>query len=246
MVHRFFVPPDSIHGQTIEFRPAQAHQIRDVLRLRPGERVVVLDNSTKEIDVELGRVERSGVSGRVLIERPAAGEPSTRVILYQALIKSDKFEWVLQKGTELGISAFVPIRTRRSVAAGVGAAKFERWKQIVQEAAEQSGRGKLPLLCSHLPLKVGLTQARTEGGLVLLPHGRESGRTLKQVLGATDPQTVHLFIGPEGGFAEDEIGDAAAVGAITISLGPRVLRAETAALVSAAAIFYERGDLSLA
>ncbi len=243
MAHRFFVSPAAIQNNTVNFSTAQAHQLRDVLRMRAGENVIVLDNADNEFTVVLTQLTRDVVRGEIIERRAAAGEPRTRIVLHQALLKADKFEWVLQKGTELGIAAFAPIVSERSVQA-VSQNKFARWSQIVAEAAEQSGRGKIPPLAPHQALAQALQVAQRAGGLILIPWELEAARNLKQTLAASDAPTIHLFIGPEGGFAENEIAPARADGAQTITLGPRILRAETAGLVAASAILYERGDLS--
>lgn len=244
-MHRFFVSLATIQNNAVRFTSAHAHQLRDVLRMRTGDAVLVLDNAGSEYHVVLSRITRDGVQGEIVEQRAARGEPRARVILYPALLKADKFEWVLQKGTELGIAAFAPVITERSVR-DVGAHKFARWTQIVTEAAEQAGRGKIPPLYAHQPLGHALRAAQLSGGLLLLPWEGELTRDLKTVLDASAAETIHLFIGPEGGFTETEIQDASKHKASIITLGPRILRAETAGLVAASAILYARGDLSRA
>lgn len=244
-MHRFFVSPDSIRNGIVHFTNAQAHQLRDVLRMRAGDEVVVLDNAGSEYRVVLQHVTREEARGEIAQQHAATGEPRTQIILYQALLKADKFEWVLQKGTELGIAAFSPIVSERSVQE-VGKQKFARWSHIVTEAAEQAGRGKIPPLYGHQLLSHALRVAPQHGGLVLLAWEQETKFDLQTVLGNSDAITIHLFIGPEGGLTENEIADAREKGAQPITLGNRILRAETAGLVAASAIFFARGDLSRA
>ncbi len=245
MRHRFFVSPDSISNTVVKFTSAQAHQLREVLRMRVGDKIVVLDNVGNEYRVVLNHVARDLAQGEMLEKRAATGEPRTEIILYQALLKGDKFEWVLQKGTEIGIAAFLPVASERSVQE-VGKNKFARWTQIVTEAAEQAGRGKIPALYAHQPLTHALSSAKLHGGLSLMAWEQENARDLKSVLEASDANKIHLFIGPEGGFSEMEIEDARKKRAEIITLGSRILRAETAGLVAASAIFFARGDLSRA
>lgn len=242
-MHRFFVEPTAIQGKRVRFAAAQAHQLRDVLRMRDGQELLVLDNTGNEYRVILAQMTRDGAQGEIVEERAAVGEPRTRVILYQALLKADKLEWVLQKGTEIGIAAFTPLSSERSVP-DVGKNKFARWGQIVTEAAEQAGRGKIPPLNPHLPLAAALKAAQTSGGLILMPWEQELTRDLKSALDASDAMSIHLFIGPEGGWTAQEVELAQAHGALSVTLGPRILRAETAGLAAASAIFYARGDLS--
>ncbi|MBI4672290.1 MAG: 16S rRNA (uracil(1498)-N(3))-methyltransferase [Chloroflexi bacterium] len=244
MLHRFFVTPDSIRDGVVQFTNAQAHQIRDVLRMRPTQEIFVLDNAGNEYRVRLSQFTRESVRGEILEKRRARGEPQTKIILYQALLKADKFEWVLQKGTEIGIAGFVPLTTARAIASNVGKQKFARWTQIVTEAAEQAGRGKIPPLGTLQPLAQAFEAAQKLGGALFVPWENESAQDLKRALDDSNAETIHLFIGPEGGFTNQEIEMAHAYGAQSITLGPRILRAETAGLVAASAILFARGDLS--
>lgn len=247
-MHRFFVTPESIHNKTVRFAETQAQQIRQVLRLQPGTRVVVLDNSGQEYVVTLMEVKRPRVVGRIEEQRPSTTEPHTHLTLYQSLLPRDKFEWVLQKGTEVGVSAFVPVVTQRSLVrdAIIAANKQARWERIVTEAAEQSRRGRLPAL--HLP--VTLAEALTKASsshCILIPWEKATkesiGTALSKLSGSLNRLAVTLFIGPEGGYSDEEIEQATAVNAIPVTLGRRILRTETAAVVAAALVLYELGDM---
>ncbi len=244
MAHRFFVTPESLREHAVFFNAAQAHQIRDVLRMRVGQEIVVLDNAGKQARVALSEISRAGVRGEILEMTRAQGEPRTHIILYQALVKADKMEWVLQKGTEVGITAFVPIKTARAIADAVSKQKYARWTQIVTEAAEQAGRGKIPQLESLQSLDAALASAQTRGGAAFIAWESENALDLRRALDGANTDTLHLFIGPEGGLTEQEIRMAQRFGAQSITLGPRILRAETAGIVAASAILFARGDLS--
>lgn len=240
-MHRFFVSADSIQGDKATLEPRVAHQLREVLRARPGTRFVLLDNTGWEYAVELSWAGREGGEGVVKERRPAPAEPRTAINLYQSLLKGDKFEFVLQKGTELGISAFYPVFSLRSVVTDVRPNRQERWSRVLAEAAEQSGRGRLPLLAEPV-LLTDACQGRE--GLSLLPWEAEKAVGLKEMLRRENRASpINLFIGPEGGFEVEEVEFARSHSVIPISLGPRVLRAETAGLVAAAAILYELGEL---
>jgi 16S rRNA (uracil1498-N3)-methyltransferase len=243
-LHRFFVPAESFrHGELI-LHGGQAHQIHDVLHLRAGEVIAALDNSGAEYHVELTRVERKAVHGHIVEKVAVSREPRTHLVLYQSLLKGEKFEWVLQKGTEIGISEFVPIITSRAVSDSVSRPKGARWERILVEAAEQSGRGKIPLLHPVQRLDDALKQAAARGGLALIPWEQEHGADLRSMLSAAGTDSpISLFIGPEGGFEGDEIDGARAQGVRSITLGSRILRAETASLVAASAILFARGEL---
>jgi 16S rRNA (uracil1498-N3)-methyltransferase len=259
-MHRFFVSPDQLEDDKVTITGPAAHHIRDVLRLGPGDSVVVLDNSGWEREVGILEVGREQVVGRVLSKTLATGEPRTKVSLFQGVLKGSHFELVLQKGTELGIVEFVPLISQRCVIASLDDVnkRMSRWQRIVQEAAEQSRRGRLPLLESAMTFSRACERAKRTGGLSLIPWEDEERVNLKLVLGKGEtkskgkeppsfpsrPFSVNLFIGPEGGFTLEEAILAQRYGIIPITLGPRILRAETAGLVAAAAILYELGDLS--
>jgi 16S rRNA (uracil1498-N3)-methyltransferase len=252
-VHRFFVPPDWIQGNEVTVTGPQAHQIARVLRMRPGDLVIVLDNAGWEIEVQLVAVDRSLVEGQVLRRRLASSEPRTKISLYQGVLKGSRFEFVLQKGTELGMVEFVPIIADRCVISDLDAVekKRSRWEWIIQEAAEQSRRGRKPVLRPAALFPRACEQARHAAGISLIPWEEEDSVALRDVLHPPPqhhernwpPLTISLFIGPEGGFSTDEIATARRYGLVPVTLGPRILRAETAGLVAAAAILYELGDM---
>lgn len=245
-MHRFFVPPDAIARGGVTILGPQAHQIANVLRMQAGDHIVVLDNSGWEMEIELVEVGPYRVEGQVVRRSLARGEPKIKVSLYQAMLKGDRFEFTLQKGTELGIVEFVPIITSRCVVANLDDInkKLERWERIIREAAEQSRRGHLPLLEAATMFQQACERARDAGGLFLLPWEEETRASLKDILTAsTLPFSISLFVGPEGGFTAEEVQMAKSYGAKTIGLGPRILRAETAGLVATSVILYEAGDL---
>jgi len=243
-MHRFFVPPDAVAAGRVRFSAAQAHQIVNVLRLRAGDRVKVLDDTGWEYEVELISLDRQSAEGRVRRKALATTEPRVKIVLYQAVLKGHRFELVLQKGTELGIVGFVPVVCERCVVGNLTdiESKLARWQRIIQEAAEQSHRAKLPQLQRPMLFEQACSNLQ---GLALLPWEEERQYGLRSFLRnlSTRPFTVHLFIGPEGGFSPGEVQVARHYGIRTVSLGPRVLRAETAGLAAAAAILYEWGDL---
>ncbi len=253
-MHRFFVPSNRIQGDEVTLTGPQAHQITRVLRMRPGDEIVVLDNSGWEIGVRLTAVEGELVRGEVLRRRLSRGEPRTKISLYQGVLKSKGFEFVLQKCTEVGVVEFVPVIADRCVVSDLGAVnrKRERWETIVQEAAEQSRRGRKPALRSVALFPQACERARQAGGLSLIPWEEETKQGLHDLLRTPPPGreqhwppfNINLFVGPEGGFTPEEIGIARRYGLAPVTLGPRILRAETAGLVVAAAILYELGDMS--
>ncbi len=248
-MQRFFVT--QIEQERAVFSPQQAHQIGVVLRMQPGQQVVVLDNLGWEYDAELVEVGRKRITAVISNKRPVTNEPACELTLYQAMLKRDNFEWVLQKGTEIGVTRFVPIITQRTVAK-FKPNKMTRWRKIITEAAEQSGRGRLPELTLPMSLDNAFTQVGASA-LGMMPWVGATSVTILSVLAnresSSDPMA--LFIGPEGGFTEDEVDNGRLHAIIPITLGKRILRAETAAVVASALVLQEveardtRGDDSL-
>jgi 16S rRNA (uracil1498-N3)-methyltransferase len=244
MTHRFFVTPECIAASSVALNDDTAHQIRAVLRLRPEDEIDVLDNSGQVYRVKLTTVNRTEVTGQIITRQLADTEPAVNVTLYQGTLKAQKFEWVLQKGTELGVSRFVPTVCQRSVAQNQKALlkKRTRWQAIIREAAEQSRRGKLPLLSVPVRFAEALTESTTLP-LTLVPWEKSGQGSLGTVLSQVGSvSNIGIFIGPEGGFSPDEVALARQLGAHIISLGPRIMRAETAGLALCAAIFYTLGE----
>ncbi len=274
-MHRFFVDPALLTGISEGMAPARgattfpsaippaefvtlpkelAHQVRDVLHLQVGEQLLLLNNSGDEIVAEVVALNKSSVDVRLLERRTGKNNSPVRVILCQGLLKSARFEWILEKGTELGVSVFSPILCRRSMAGleDAGAAKIQRWRRILQEAAEQCGRARLPELLPIRPLIHALNDI-PPGALALMPWEEEHGLSLRDALASFrhdeleqqaspgQPITVVLFIGPEGGLMAEEVRLAQRHGALAVSLGARILRAETAALAAVANVMYELG-----
>ncbi|MBK8904919.1 MAG: 16S rRNA (uracil(1498)-N(3))-methyltransferase [Anaerolineaceae bacterium] len=239
-MHRFFVAPECFAGDRVVLPEQIAHQIRKVLRLRAGAAIVVLDNTGCEYEVLLRQVDRQQVVGEAVAKRPCPNEPSVYLTLYQALMKRDKFEWVLQKGTEIGVSHFVPLVTQRSLVQDIDIkeGKQLRWEKIITEAAEQSRRGCIPSLHPPQTLAEALAAQPPQPGLIAWEEA--DGLTIRGVLGDGErPSHVSLFIGPEGGFAAEEVAAAQEAGLKAVTLGKRILRAETAALVASALVMHE-------
>jgi 16S rRNA (uracil1498-N3)-methyltransferase len=245
----FFVPPDVFSGDEVRLEGDLARRLSRVLRLKAGAAVVLLDGSGLEYETRLDAVGPQRVTGTVVGRRPGRPEPRVRLVLYQSLVKGERFDWVLEKGTELGVAAFVPLLSQRNVvrAAPGRPGRPERWRRVVREAAEQCGRSVLPELLPAEGLKEALSEAvdlrllpwEGEGTLGLATALRRARPALKGV----ERPTVAVLIGPEGGFAADEVAVARRAGAQVVSLGRRILRSETAGIVAAAAVLYELGEL---
>ncbi len=248
MPHHFFVDQPLASGQEITLPAAIAHQINRVLRLRPGAIITLLDGSGWAYSVELLQSGAQAVVGQVGAGHLVASEPRTAITLYAAPLKGDHYAYTLQKATELGVAAFVPIVTQRTVIDAAGTSKLERWRRIVREAAEQSGRGKVPPVAVPSAFAAACQQVAT-GGLNWIPWEEATGPGLSTAVSAQEASlvsgaTVGLFIGPEGGLTTEEITLAEQCGILPVTLGPRILRAETAAIVALTLILDSVGDLT--
>lgn len=236
-MRRFFVPAETIAGSEVILSPDLAHRISRVLRIRKGDHVILATGGPREYEVELTSLSNKGAMAIVLAEHDPPQEPRVAVTLYQALIKPNRFDLVLEKGTELGVSRFVPTICARTQGQfdEPSVSRADRWRRIIVEAAEQCGRGKLPEMAEPLQFEAAIADAQ---GVRLVAYESERGESLgEHVRGLSpSPDTVSLFIGPEGGFADAEIETANAAGAVTLSLGPRPLRAETAAIAACALV----------
>jgi 16S rRNA (uracil1498-N3)-methyltransferase len=232
-----------IAGTDLELPAEIAHQVRDVLRFVPGDTIRLLDGRGGEYPAEIIAVERKRVTVRLGAREEAPAEPGPRVTLCQGMLKAAKFELVLQKCTELGVAAFTPLLTERAVAAAdeLSEAKRRRWEHILAEAVEQSGASRLPDLTEPRPLMRALASL-PPGGIALFPWEEARGLSPRQALDAAVAERggiahvaeARIFIGPEGGFSPGEAALAEQAGARLVTLGPRILRAETAAIVATA------------
>lgn len=244
-MHRFIVKAALCEGALVEFSAEEAAHAFRVLRLRPGEAVEVSDGEGALFAAELTDVSRDAVRAR-LTAKLDSKEPPISLTLYMGYPKAEKLELIVQKLTELGASRIVPVVMARSVArpdAKDGAKKRERLERIALEAAKQCGRGRVPEIAESLGWKQALADM-AQRGVMLVPWEDARGTTLGGVHEACPGETdVGLLIGPEGGISAEEIADAESAGARTVTLGPRILRAETAAIASAAVVMALWGDI---
>jgi 16S rRNA (uracil1498-N3)-methyltransferase len=250
-IHRFFVeePLGGGEGAVVALPAHLAHQLDSVLRFRPGDPLVLFDGRGGEWQTETLSLRRGESTARLLRFAPGRPEPALRLTLCQAMIKADRFEWVLQKGTELGVAAFLPLLTRRVVGAGGKGSpaertrerllKAERWRRIVVEATEQCGRTVIPEI--HEPRALRTALAGNQPSVICWEGGHDA-LSLRDALARAGDQVARrgaqvseaqILIGPEGGFTDEEVAIATEAGAVPATLGPRVLRSETAAIAAA-------------
>ena len=239
-IHRFHVP-EAAPGARVSLPEHSAHHARDVLRLRPGAAVRVFDGAGAEFDALLDSVSRQGVSARITGAAAARPESPLFAVLALSPLRGDRMELVVQKATELGVAEIRPVITVRTDAAARPALKGsrqERWDKVASGAAEQSGRAVVPRVAPTTTLDA-LLDAPFDG-LKLLFLERTGPAPLSQL---PRPERVLLLVGPAGGWDDREVERAAAAGFVTAGLGPRILRAETAALAALSAVQVLWGDL---
>lgn len=231
-------------GDVVDLTPIH-HQLTRVLRAKAADTLQVLNGAGQVYTVTVATLERRSATGAITAVASALPEPSVTVTLYQCALKADKLEWVWQKATELGATTLAPVISSRTVVRPAAALERRRprWASIVREAAEQSGRGTLPTLAATADLATILTAAP---GLRLLAWEEGGTRpSLIHALGQAElpVREVSLLIGPEGGLSVEEVTQAETVGWQTVTLGPRILRAETAAVAAVAITLAALGEL---
>jgi len=232
---RFFVAAEAFDQDPIVFAPREAHHIARVLRLEAGAPLIVFDGR-REVDAELERVDGATVIARRTGAPRLTGRPAS-IALLQGVSRGPKMDLIVRMGTELGLAAIHPVLTSRSVA-GLGPARTDRWRRIAEQAARQSGRGDLPVVNAALPLD-GALAALGPVDLLVVPWERET-TPVGEVIAGCAFATAAVLIGPEGGLTDGEIAVARGAGGLTVSLGPLILRTETAGIVTAAMLLYER------
>lgn len=219
-----------------------------MLRLRPGEIVAVFDGSGFEWTVRLDEVKASKMQGEVIERRRPEVEPAVALTLCQAVLKADRFEFVLQRCTEAGVARFQPFVSERCVAEMPRGTKLARWERIVREAAEQSGRVVVPPILPSISLAELPDHPELAPAIALWEGERALSlrAALDRLTGADapGPAKLSLLVGPEGGLGASEVEGLAAAGIETASIGPRVLRAETAALAATVAALYHFGQMA--
>lgn len=235
---RFFVEGAKEIGGIVEIGGTDAHKIANVLRLSIGDRIVVIDSAARTFTVAIaavGRVVRATIEEEIFDDRAASA--ALRIDVAQAVPKGRRMDFVIEKGSELGVETFLPFYCERSVSREVGAEKAARWQRIARSAAQQCGRKSLPAVLDPMPYE-RLLERFGEYDAVLFTWELASPAPLHRRLAEALPASGRalVVVGPEGGFTHAEAELAQHRGAAMLWLGPRVLRTDTAALVLLAVI----------
>jgi 16S rRNA (uracil1498-N3)-methyltransferase len=220
--------------------------LRDSLRLELGEQIWVCDGEGTRYLMELTRVTKQELMGRILSTSREPLRTAPRLRLAQALLKGEKMDWVIQKATELGVSEIIPLQSRHTIVQLRPErldAQLARWQRIALEAAQQSEQWHMPVIAQPQPLTACLA-GHPASALSLILTERREGQSLNTVrLPEGGNESVLLLIGPEGGWSKEEVAQAEQAGYTLMSLGPHILRAETAAIVAVGILQSRMGAL---
>jgi 16S rRNA (uracil1498-N3)-methyltransferase len=238
-IRRAYHPDVKGSGSLLDLDPEESHHVARVLRLRRGDALSVFDGCGREWDGEIDAIDVRVVRIRVGCERSCPVEPALQVTLFQALCRPERMEWVIQKGTEVGASAFRPVRTERVETRDPSAERLDRWRRIAIEACKQSGRRAIP----EIGPVSGLPETAPPETLALLLDGGPESPPAGRYLSGPQPGSVWIAVGPEGGLTRDEISNCCEGGWKPAGLGPRTLRTETAGVVACSLVLHAWDDL---
>lgn len=254
-MHRFFVNPTQVNWQekkAVISDSDHAYKISQVLRLRENDQIVLLDGHGLLYNAQIASFFSRAVQCRLLSRRSVNTEPSLKITIAQSLIRGPKFDYALQKNTEIGVSEFIPVTTERTVIKlqDEGTSrdvekKIDRYQKIVRDAAEQSERGIVPIVKDIVSVKDLCKQNLTNYDLKLVCLERTQTNGIKEVLNSLQDKVtkVLILIGPEGGFTEEEAKLILNSGFTSVSLGKRIFRSETVGVITSGILFFYFGEL---
>lgn len=233
-MHHFFVSPDAVGEEYITITGTDVNHIRNVLRMKPGEEILLSDGQGRDFCCEIDTLSENRILAKIMDDSYGGTELSSEFYLFQGLPKSDKMEMIIQKAVELGVKEVIPVATKRAVVKldeKKAGKKIERWQAISESAAKQSRRGIIPRINQVMTFQEALDYAGSFD-LNIIPYENFKDMTeTKEVLDKiTGNMKVGIFIGPEGGFDEAEVELAMEKNVSPISLGKRILRTETAGM----------------
>ena len=245
-MHRFFVP--QLYNEEMHIEGVDARHISKVLRMQPGAQLQIVSDDGVSAMAEITAIDSERVTVRCLEKLAESHEPRVKLVLAQGLAKGEKMDFIIQKAVEMGAYSVIPVAMEHSVVRLDGAKaakKVERWQKIAESAAKQSKRDIIPEVQAVQSMTEMLAKCACQ--TKISAYECEDRLSLKAALKAAEEaggiSELLLIIGPEGGISEAELEQARQAGAVPVSLGRRILRAETAGLVAISAIFYETGDL---
>jgi 16S rRNA (uracil1498-N3)-methyltransferase len=234
-MHRFYVNQNQIQGNYVTITGPDVNHIKNVLRMKPGEEIIICNGQGKDCYCIINRVSEGEISAEIKSEETTGTELKSKITLFQGLPKKDKMELIIQKAVELGVHEIIPVMTKRVVVKledkKKEEKKLERWQAIAEGAAKQSGRGIIPVIKPVQTYKEAVMNAKSMGiGLIPYENAEDMQHTRQIFNNIGQFESIGIFIGPEGGFEESEIELAEANQILPITLGRRILRTETAGL----------------
>ncbi|MFH1369313.1 MAG: RsmE family RNA methyltransferase [Elusimicrobiota bacterium] len=237
----FFVPSKNIKNGRFVLKGEEALHILRVMRLKPGGNMQLFDGEGKIYSAEIESAAKDGLSGRILSENQSC-QVKTKINLFQAVPKGERMDWLVEKVAELGIGKITPIITERSVIREIAAQKIERWKRLSQAASKQCGRADLMIIEKPLIFAEAI-EGIPKDAASIIPWEAEGARAVNDIaVQLRGSNSINIFIGPEGGFTFGEIESAKNAGILPVTLGSRILRVETAGIVSAVLVLNVSGE----
>ncbi len=245
-MEKFFVNPEDVLENTILIKGADVNHIKNVLRLPLGKEILINNRQGTDYKCIIRLIDSHIIETEIIDILEQSNEPVVKTILFQALVKGEKMEFVIQKAVEIGVTAIVPIITDRCVVKLETEKKIqskcERWQKIAESAAKQSKRSIVPEVKFPMTFNEALQYAKDSCETCCIPFENEKSNHIKDYLRQSLVESIGIFIGPEGGFTDEEIEEADSFETKPITLGRRILRSETAGLVTLANIMYEMGE----
>ncbi len=240
---KFFISKDFIKNDKVFLDGENANHLTNVLRSKIGEEIEVSCGDGYDYICKIEKINKDSVICKIIDCFGNESEPNIKITLYQGLPKSEKMELIIQKCVELGIDEIVPVNTDRVIVklAGKEDKKIARWNKISESAAKQSRRGKIPTIQPIINFDEAISQAKNKD-LKIIPYEKEKEKGIKQVIKGFTGKNIAIFIGPEGGFSDNEIKLALENNITPITLGKRILRTETAGFITTAILLYELED----
>ena len=242
-MHRFFAEKENISSHFIILQDSDANHIRKVLRLKAGDQVEVLDGEGSLYRVRLTDLNTKSIKGEILSSEKINTESPLKIHLGQSLIKGSGFDVILRKSVELGVHSISPLITDRTVAKSDGDKKIPRWKKIIEESSKQCGRSSIPEISKSIIRLETFCQKTKDSDLKLIFWEMEKNKGMRDINPEARPGSASVLIGPEGGFTDQEVETARSYGFLSLGLGPRIFRAETAPLVVLSLLQGKWGDI---
>lgn len=246
---RFFIDPSQIQDNHIQIVDQDVKHIRDVLRLEEGAEILICDGQGIDYKCIIKDIGKQFIIATIAEKDFSKTEPQIKATLFQSLIKGDKFEWVIQKAIEIGVYQIIPMTSTNCVVKVEGTkkmdTKLQRWNKIAESAAKQSGRGIIPKILHPMDYTNAVNLC-SQMDLAYIPYEKEDSLSLRTYLERSKSEkvkTIGILIGPEGGFTQEEVYEAQTHKIQPVTLGQRILRSETAAVVSLSNTLYDMGEM---